>query len=206
MLTPDEVIELKNQLRSQIQSLPDSQKQAAEEQINNMTPEALETMLKQQQSQGSSDQKTIFRMLIDKEVPSTSIGENDSALAILDINPISKGHAMVIPKSAIVEEKDVPQPLNDLAKELAEKISKKFGAKSAEILKEKKFGEIVVHIVPIYDKPLNLQSPRTKSTPEELSSLKDQLNYEPPKPPEVIKIEKKETPEEEVLKMSRKVP
>ena len=64
-LTPDQIHELKNQLLAQIQNLPSEQRKQAKQQIESMAPQALETMLQQQQS--SSD-KNIFRLIVDKEV------------------------------------------------------------------------------------------------------------------------------------------
>ena len=42
--------------------------------------------------------KTIFEMIIDGDIPSVKLYEDDICLVILDINPIQKGHALVISK------------------------------------------------------------------------------------------------------------
>ncbi|MFO7275736.1 MAG: HIT family protein [Pseudomonadota bacterium] len=41
---------------------------------------------------------TIFRRIIDGEVPCHKVYEDDKVLAFLDINPLSRGHTLVIPK------------------------------------------------------------------------------------------------------------
>ena len=41
----------------------------------------------------------IFCKIIRGEIPSAKILESDSVLAFLDINPVSKGHTLVIPKT-----------------------------------------------------------------------------------------------------------
>jgi histidine triad (HIT) family protein len=41
---------------------------------------------------------TIFTKIIAGEIPCFRVYENDQVLAFLDINPISKGHTLVIPK------------------------------------------------------------------------------------------------------------
>jgi len=51
VLTEEQVKELKRQLSEQIKHLPPDQKTAAEQQINGMSPDALESMLKQQMAQ-----------------------------------------------------------------------------------------------------------------------------------------------------------
>lgn len=42
--------------------------------------------------------KTIFEKIINNEIPSTKLHEDDICLVILDINPVNKGHALVINK------------------------------------------------------------------------------------------------------------
>ncbi len=41
----------------------------------------------------------IFCKIINKEIPSDIIYEDDSTIAILDIRPVGRGHALVIPKA-----------------------------------------------------------------------------------------------------------
>lgn len=41
---------------------------------------------------------SIFNKIIQGEIPSHKIAENDEFLAFLDINPLAKGHTLVIPK------------------------------------------------------------------------------------------------------------
>ena len=42
---------------------------------------------------------TVFEMIINGDIPSTKLYEDDSVLVILDINPIEKGHSLVISKT-----------------------------------------------------------------------------------------------------------
>src|SRR6266851_2163298 len=44
---------------------------------------------------------TIFSRIIAGEIPSYKVLENDHCLAFLDINPLAKGHALVVPKKEI---------------------------------------------------------------------------------------------------------
>lgn len=41
---------------------------------------------------------TIFTKIIKGEIPSYKVAENDRFFAFLDINPVSKGHTLVVPK------------------------------------------------------------------------------------------------------------
>jgi histidine triad (HIT) family protein len=44
---------------------------------------------------------TVFTKIINGEIPSYKIAENDEFFAFLDINPNSKGHTLVVPKIEI---------------------------------------------------------------------------------------------------------
>ncbi|MFC1729677.1 HIT family protein [candidate division KSB1 bacterium] len=44
---------------------------------------------------------SIFTKIINKEIPSYKIAEDENYYAFLDINPLAKGHTLVIPKKEI---------------------------------------------------------------------------------------------------------
>ena len=44
---------------------------------------------------------TIFSKIIKGEIPCYKVAEDDNFLAFLDINPVAKGHTLVIPKQEI---------------------------------------------------------------------------------------------------------
>ncbi len=44
---------------------------------------------------------SIFKKIIDGEIPCFKIHENERFLSFLDVNPLKKGHILVIPKSEI---------------------------------------------------------------------------------------------------------
>jgi len=202
-LTPEQVQELKSQLFAQVQNLPLEQRQQAEQQIKDMGADAIETMLNQQ-VQGSSENKTIFRMLVDGDIPSNKIDENKDSIAVLDINPISKGHALIIPKDAIKETKDFPEGAFALAKKVSKSIIENLNAKTTEIQTEQKFGEITLHVIPIYDSPLTLNSPRQKANDEELTKIAKKLK--PVIKKEIIKVEEKPTSPNQIHKLNRRIP
>ena len=176
-LTEEEVESIRQQLREQVENLPGDKKQAALQQIETMSPEAIESLVKQQKSQYSQEkeQKSIFRMIVDKDIDAIQVAENKQSLAVLDINPISKGHVMIIPKSAVPKTKQIPTQCFSLAKRISQNIIKKLSAKSTEIQTETKFGESIVHVIPIFQEPLNINSPRQKSSQEDLKMIADKI-------------------------------
>ena len=44
---------------------------------------------------------TIFSRIVAGEIPSYKVAENDKFYAFLDINPLVKGHTLVIPKQEV---------------------------------------------------------------------------------------------------------
>lgn len=44
---------------------------------------------------------TIFSKIISGEIPCYKVAEDDNCLAFLDINPVAKGHTLVIPKKEV---------------------------------------------------------------------------------------------------------
>jgi len=50
----------------------------------------------------------IFCQIVDGEIPSYAVGESDTAYAFLDVNPLARGHTVVIPKAHHKHVGDMP--------------------------------------------------------------------------------------------------
>ncbi len=55
--------------------------------------------------------KTIFEKIIDREIPADIVYEDDLSLAFLDINPVTKGHTLLISKHPYPWMTDVPDQI-----------------------------------------------------------------------------------------------
>ena len=53
----------------------------------------------------------VFAKIISGEIPTTKVYEDDKVLAFLDINPVSKGHTLLVPKKGYIWMQDVPDEL-----------------------------------------------------------------------------------------------
>lgn len=202
-LTREQIEELKSQLRQQIQHLPKDKRAEALQQIESLSPQSLEMMLKQQ----SSSQKAIFRMIVNKEVESVIVKENPVAVAVLDINPISKGHILIIPKAPAYSLDKIPESAIKLAEELAKDIMSNLKAKKVKIEKEVKFNEAIIDLIPVYDSPVDINSPRKKADVKSLLDVKRELEaIKLEKKVEKIKINKKELPQSQLQKLKRRIP
>ena len=205
-LTPEQVKMLKEQLFLQVQNLPEPQKSEAINEINSLSPEALELMLEQQQTKKPGSEE-IFRLIVSGEIPCSKIDENNEAIAVLEIHPISKGHTIVISKKAAKSPVEIQNKVFALAKKVSKRLIPKLKANSTEIHTETKLGETIINIIPIYEKPLNLNSPRTKADKEELSELENKLKTKKKVKIERIRKEiKTEKKSDQILKLPRKIP
>lgn len=54
---------------------------------------------------------TVFEMIINGDIPSKKVYEDDAVLAILDINPRAKGHTLVISKKVYPTISEAPEDL-----------------------------------------------------------------------------------------------
>ena len=53
----------------------------------------------------------IFCKIIEGEIPSTKIYEDDLVFAFMDISPINKGHVLVIPKEHYIVSSSIPEDI-----------------------------------------------------------------------------------------------
>ena len=77
------------------------------------------------------EEKCIFCKLANGEIPSATIYENEDFRVILDLNPATKGHALILPKEHFANIFEMPEEWEMKAFALA----KKMGAKMMEVLK-----------------------------------------------------------------------
>ncbi|MFC6731107.1 MULTISPECIES: HIT family protein [unclassified Haladaptatus] len=59
------------------------------------------------------DDDCIFCKIIDGEIPSRTVYEDDQVLAFLDVNPLTRGHTLVIPKSHHQTVADLPEDVGE---------------------------------------------------------------------------------------------
>ena len=67
---------------------------------------------------------TIFEKIINNEIPATILHEDDICIVILDINPINKGHALVINKKVYPTFLQCPKDELSHMMEIAKKVDK----------------------------------------------------------------------------------
>ena len=93
----------------------------------------------------------VFCKIVKGEIPSKKVYEDGNVIAFLDINPLSEGHTLVIPKKHAENIFDVSEEELSKVMQVVKKISKKRleeGAKGVNILQNngKEAGQLVNHI------------------------------------------------------------
>lgn len=98
---------------------------------------------------------SIFTKIIQGEIPCYKIAENETHFAFLDINPIVKGHTLVVPKKEIDYLFDLPDELLSgtmiFAKKVAGAIDKSLSPiRTGVIVEGLEVPHAHVHLVPIF--------------------------------------------------------
>ncbi len=124
---------------------------------------------------------SIFTKIINGEIPCYKIAETEHCIAFLDVNPLVKGHTLVIPKKEIDYyfdlSDDVLLEVNTLAKQVAKAIEK--------VIPCKRIGVAVIglevphahmHLVPLNTiGDINFKSARVNLTPEEFAKIAESI-------------------------------
>jgi histidine triad (HIT) family protein len=124
---------------------------------------------------------TIFTRIVEGEIPCYKIAEDDNFFAFLDINPLSKGHTLVIPKKEIDYIFDVDDDLlgkmTVFAKKVALAIDKSVECKRVGIaVLGLEVPHAHIHLIPINNVgDINFGNPKLKLSPEEFKSIAEKI-------------------------------
>ena len=127
---------------------------------------------------------SIFTRIVNGEIPCYKVAEDDRFLAFLDISPLAKGHALVIPKQEIdyifgIEDK-LYQDLFLFAKRVALAIEKVVPCQKMGIaVLGLEVAHAHIHLVPVntvYD--IDFSKPKLQFTREEFLELADKIGAE----------------------------
>lgn len=205
MLTEEQVTKLKEQIITQINSWNTSQEQkdSAIEQIEAMSSQELEEFLEKNNANKKQDkQECPFCLIASKKIESYSIAENSHAIAVLEINPVSQGHVLVIPKSHISLEKFTPEILS-LIQKIAEKQKSVLNPKEVSMSTTNISSHTAINLIPITGKEAG---ERVKAKKEDLEKLQKLLFIGKIEETEVkpVEIKKPEEKSKDILEQAPK--
>jgi len=120
---------------------------------------------------------TIFSMIVAGEIPCYKIAEDDKFFAFLDINPLVKGHTLVIPKQEVdyifdLSDEDLAA-MQVFAKKVALAIGKAFPCiKVGQAVLGLEVPHAHIHLVPMQsEKDMLFSNAKLKLTPEEFAEV-----------------------------------
>jgi histidine triad (HIT) family protein len=124
---------------------------------------------------------SVFTRIVKGEIPSYKVAESEEFFAFLDINPVAKGHTLVIPKKEIDYILDID---DELYKELFS-FAKRVGRAIESRVSCKRIGMIVfgldvphahIHLIPINTgSEMNLSSPKLQLSKEEFQDIASKI-------------------------------
>lgn len=124
---------------------------------------------------------SIFTKIINGEIPSYKIAEDDNFIAFLDVMPLVKGHALVIPKKEVdlifdLESEDFKN-LWGFAQQVAKKIEKAIPCKRVGVaVVGLEVPHAHIHLVPLNAmQDLNFGNERLKLNPEEYQAIQEAI-------------------------------
>lgn len=102
----------------------------------------------------------VFCKIIAGEIPSYKIYEDDLILAFLDINPVSPGHTLIIPKEHTLDvmtiDNDTLIKILDKSRDIANMLTSKLGCKGFTLVQNNGIVQEVkhfhLHVMPKYNR------------------------------------------------------
>jgi histidine triad (HIT) family protein len=124
---------------------------------------------------------SIFTRIINGEIPSYKIAENDKFYAFLDVYPLQPGHTLVVPKQEVDKFFDLPQDhlaeMLVFAQPIAKAIESSFHCKRCGIaVIGLEVPHAHLHLVPINNADdLNFTRSKLKLSPDEMKACQEKI-------------------------------
>ena len=125
---------------------------------------------------------TIFSKIVAGEIPSYKVAEDDKFYAFLDINPLVKGHTLVVPKKEVDYIYDLSDEelaaMHVFAKHVALAIQKAFPCrKGGEAVIGLEVPHAHIHLIPIQNESdMLFSNPKLKLSDEEFKSIAERIH------------------------------
>ncbi len=124
---------------------------------------------------------TIFTKIIRREIPAHIVAEDDRYLAFLDINPLTEGHTLVIPKVEVDYIFDLDEEtltgLHVFSKKVAIAIRTATGCKRVAVaILGLEVAHAHIHLIPMNQmSDANFSNPKMKLSSTALASMADKI-------------------------------
>jgi histidine triad (HIT) family protein len=124
---------------------------------------------------------SVFARIVKGEIPSYKVAEDDDYYAFLDINPLVKGHTLVIPKKEIDYIFDIDSDsyagLWVFARKVAKAIEKVIPCKRVGVaVLGMEVPHAHIHLVPLQsESDMNFRNPKLKLSDNEMKTIADSI-------------------------------
>jgi len=125
---------------------------------------------------------SVFTKIVQGEIPSYKIAENDNFLAFLDVSPLAKGHVLVIPKKETdyifdVEDEEY-RNFWSFAKEVSKAIKKTMPCERVGIaVIGLEVPHAHIHLIPLQSvEDINFTRPKLKLEASEMIAISDKIS------------------------------
>lgn len=124
---------------------------------------------------------TIFSRIIAGEIPCYKVAEDDRFFAFLDINPLAKGHTLIVPKQEVdyifdLSDEDLAA-MQVFAKKVAIAIKKAFPClKVGQAVLGLEVPHAHIHLIPMQsEKDMLFSNPKLKLEPKEFQAVAEAI-------------------------------
>jgi len=125
----------------------------------------------------------IFTKIVNGEIPSYKVAEDENYFAFLDINPLAKGHTLVIPKKEVDYifdlDDDTYNGLFDFTKKVSKAIEKSVDCiRTGVVVYGLDVPHAHIHLIPLKGtgNEINFSNPKVPLTKEEFIEIAERIN------------------------------
>lgn len=125
---------------------------------------------------------TVFSKIVAGEIPCYKVAEDKDFLAFLDINPLAKGHTLVIPKKEVDYIFDLDTEtytgLMAFARRVAKALKKAIDCQRVGVtVLGMEVPHTHVHLIPLQkESDMNFSNPKKEFSSDEMSAIADQIS------------------------------
>lgn len=125
---------------------------------------------------------TLFTKIIEGEIPGHIVAEDEDCCAFLDVNPLARGHTLVVPKKEV----DKLFDLDDASYQALTLFAKRVADGIETVITCNRVGVAVlglevphahIHLVPIqHEGDLNFSNPRVRLSDDEMAEIAKEIS------------------------------
>jgi len=214
-ISKEEIERIRQNILAQVKNFPPDKADELKEQIEAMSDDEFIDFLRKNnmiQQGESQEQQCIFCLISEGKVESFNVYEDSEIIAVLDINPLSKGHTLIIPREHIPKTENLKASTFEKARMLSSLIKKELNADSIEILTSSRLGHAIINIIPVYNNAPLLDFKRQKTPKENIKEIAGKLavalkdNEEKEEESKIEKQKAKASEEVKNIRIKRRIP